>query len=116
MLCSRIRARLGFMQKGIMMSTMEDHENNHVGVALGPSFAGLLAMLAVCLLLTQLYHKRRGRRQRNIVIHRLSSGEEESIATSWSTRVLCNGIHGDAIINEGERMHLLESDSCTRYT
>ena len=80
--------------------------------ALGQSFAGLLAMLAVCLLLTQLYHKRRGRRQRDTVIHRLSSGEEESIATSWSTRVLCNGRH----INDGERMHLLESDSCTRYT
>mmetsp|Transcript_10860 Transcript_10860/g.19743 ORF Transcript_10860/g.19743 Transcript_10860/m.19743 type:complete len:265 (+) Transcript_10860:1672-2466(+) len=119
----RIRTRLGFVQKGIVMSTNNGNENTHAGIVV--PYAMTMGMLAACLLFTQLYRKRR-RSCRQNGIQRNQSNEEESVATNWSTIGVYNGVHenighgSDSNVcissNDGERMYLLENSSGSLYT
>lgn len=103
------------------MSTMDGSESRGVDIAM--PCAVMIVMLGVCLLLAQIYRKRRRDRQREVQRQEIS--EEASVATCWSTIGLYNGVHGDIDdqsqnsvtgYNDGERMHLLEHNSGTLYT
>eukprot|EP00571_Detonula_confervacea_P001191 CAMPEP_0172317242 /NCGR_PEP_ID=MMETSP1058-20130122/31011_1 /TAXON_ID=83371 /ORGANISM="Detonula confervacea, Strain CCMP 353" /LENGTH=747 /DNA_ID=CAMNT_0013031757 /DNA_START=6 /DNA_END=2249 /DNA_ORIENTATION=+ len=117
----RIRVRLGFVEKGIMMSTMDGSENMDLGIVM-PCVV-VIGVLAVCFSLAQKYRQRRRNRQ---IVQTEQSGEEESVATSWSTIGLYNGVHEDmgraaspkssTSCNDGERIHLLENSNVTLYT
>ncbi|KAL9185737.1 hypothetical protein ACHAXT_003514 [Thalassiosira profunda] len=119
----RIRARLGFMQTGLGLSTMNASDDGTRGPVV--PYALPISMIAVCLLLTQLYIKRR---RRNTQYRRLRSGGSEATgwSSAWSTVGLYNGIHEDidqgggsddsAGHSYGERIHLLANSSGTLYT
>ena len=124
-LFSQIRTRLGFVQKHIMMSTINGNEDRDVSMFL-PCVAAS-GLLVVCLTLALAYHKRKRRRQ--LGIQRQGSSEEESVCTNWSTVGLYNGIHEHRIscsirdeanssirCNSEERIHLLEGSSGILYT
>mmetsp|Transcript_1304 Transcript_1304/g.2704 ORF Transcript_1304/g.2704 Transcript_1304/m.2704 type:complete len:194 (+) Transcript_1304:44-625(+) len=90
-LIHRIRSHLGFVQKGIMMSTVngseEDGQSNIIPYSLLTTFA------IVCFLLTFLVRKRRRTRRR----HREPPPvDDESVATNWSQ-----------VAHAGERASLL---------
>jgi len=101
------------------MSTMSGRESNDANNMV--TCAMMAGMLAVCVFLAQIHLKRR-RRQRALSL----CSEEESIASSWSTIGLYNGIHEDIRHSgyqkqsagdiDGERMHLLENSGGTLYT
>ena len=110
----RLRLRIGFLQKGILITTMDDNDNNKDVDAAMP-IAIIMAILAALLLFTQMTRNRRCRCRREL---ERSSSDAASIATSWSTRVLCHGTHGDdrSHQDDGERSHLLANSSGTLYT
>jgi len=122
----QIRTKLGFLQKGIVMSTNNGIENRVDAVAI-PS-ALTLGMLVLCLLLAQFYRGRRRRRGGCCHNGHNEQGEEESVATNWSTRGVYNGVREDMVghwseskgsiisSSHGERMHLLEGSSGSLYT
>ena len=89
---SDIRDRLGFAQKGIMMSTVSGDEKNDV---LGEMPVMMLGLL-VSLLFGFMIRKRHGRRRSNVE-RRRSSIDEESVVLVETT-------------------HLLENRSTTNYT
>lgn len=116
--CSRIRARLGFVQTGIMMSTMTGNDNGEHGNVMHYALQ-IGGLIAVCLVLTRIFVKKRCRTRR--VKRFRSSGSE---TTNWSTVVLRNGIHEDLAVSSdgspsnsyGERMHLLANSNGSLYT
>jgi len=119
-MCSRLRYKLAFWQKGILMSTMDGNENRRDGFAI--SFAGLMLIMAGLLLLKQTFQRRSCRRPREVYERHESNGDS-SIATSLSTRALIHGMQGDlkrdrhqTTSSHAERIHLLEESSGTRYT
>ena len=85
--------------------------------------ATMLVILSICFLLIQKQRKRCRDHRRHAVRSQVSL-EEASISTSWSTRVVCNGIHGDAnhevstqsTSSVGEQTHLLGNNIGTLYT
>ncbi|KAL7555280.1 hypothetical protein ACHAWF_019057 [Thalassiosira exigua] len=125
----RIRARIGFVQKGIMMSTLDGEE--HGGFDAAVPFAAAGGMVAVCLLfaLAKTYRLRRiGRNQQQQNILRQPSGEDGSVATNWSTMGVCDGAREDVSFfrsfasegsidrASGERIRLLENSPGSLYT
>jgi hypothetical protein len=90
---SDIRDRLGFAQKGIMMSTVSGDEKSDVSGEM-PLMMMMLGLL-VSLLFGFMIRKRHGRR-RSTVERRRSSLDEESVVL-------------------GETTHLLENKSTTNY-
>eukprot|EP00580_Thalassiosira_gravida_P007338 CAMPEP_0201626550 /NCGR_PEP_ID=MMETSP0493-20130528/1883_1 /ASSEMBLY_ACC=CAM_ASM_000838 /TAXON_ID=420259 /ORGANISM="Thalassiosira gravida, Strain GMp14c1" /LENGTH=849 /DNA_ID=CAMNT_0048096651 /DNA_START=22 /DNA_END=2571 /DNA_ORIENTATION=- len=115
----RIRTRLGFLQKDIVMSINDGSEHRKTGITIPNAMA--VCMLAFGLLLMY----RNGRRRcRQDGIQQQQSNEEESVATNWSTAGVYHGVHvssdhgtGSRVsLNDGERIHLLSGSSGSLYT
>lgn len=119
---SRIRTRLGFEQKGIVMYINKGSENGDA-YALIMYVLGI-GMLACFFFLAQnMYHnRRRGRVQRRM--QREQSNAEESVATNCSTEGVYNGVRekqdhtsgSQVSVSDGERMHLLANKGGALYT
>ena len=116
----RLRYKIGLIQKGIMISTLDGNENRKDGFTM--SFAGILLIMAGLLLLKQTFQRRSCRRPREVHERHEINGDS-SIATSLSTRALMHGTQGDlrrdrnqTTSSHAERIYLLEGSSGILYT
>ena len=116
----RLRYKIGFIQKGILMSTIDGNENRKDGFTI--SFAGILLIMAGLLLLKQTFQRRRRRSCRRPREVETNLERHESNGDS-SIRALMHGTQGDlrrdrhqTTSSHAERIHLLEDNSGTLYT
>jgi len=114
----RLRYKIGFIQKGILMSTIDGNENRKDGFTI--SFAGILLIMAGLLLLKQTFQKRSCRRPREVLEE---TNLERHESNGDSIRALMNGTQGDlrrdrhqTTSSHAERIHLLEDNSGILYT
>ncbi|KAL7483437.1 hypothetical protein ACHAW6_009087 [Cyclotella cf. meneghiniana] len=87
----RIRARLGFVQKGIMMRTLNgsEEENNYSQRTL--PLAQILGLMSSLCFLTYVYRKR-SRRQFRICLQDQIETEDESVLSHLSNVCVCNSV------------------------
>ncbi|KAL3784141.1 hypothetical protein ACHAW5_005650 [Stephanodiscus triporus] len=113
----RIRVRLGFSQRSIMMSAMIGDEKDDLAIAM--PCAMMIGMLLACLVFAHTVRKRRRKCVRSAtVVEVQQSNDEESVSTFMGVH---NGISGLVRFgmnsnDSSERIRLLENNTGTKYT
>ncbi|KAL3779366.1 hypothetical protein HJC23_005226 [Cyclotella cryptica] len=95
----RIRARLGFVQKGIMLRTLNGSEEGNDSENTSP-LAEILGLMSILCFLTYVYRKRSRRQLQNRVEDHMES-EDTSVLSHLSDVCVCNSAGSSTNISDG---------------